>query len=97
MNNVIAITIDGVWQHPQANEINAARSLIDSKMNEVDQIVVLLSQAVRIAQSLSETDQRRVRDFFHAAQSTLTATTYLPKSDQKIFENALRDEARKYG
>ena len=67
-----------------------------SSMNEVDQIVGLLSQVVKRAQSLSEPDQRRVRDFVHAAQAMLSATTYLPRSDQRLFEATLRDVAEKY-
>ncbi|MBR1276106.1 hypothetical protein [Bradyrhizobium sp. AUGA SZCCT0283] len=98
MRNV-ALIIDGVWQHPQVNDdhcaVNARNDshVISSSMSEVDQIVALLGQVVRRAQSLSDTDQRRVRDFVHAASSMLSATTYLPKADQKVFETALRDVA----
>ena len=93
----IAVIIDGVWQQPQVNNddhaINARNNsyVIDPSRNEVDQIVAHLSQVIRLAQSLSEPDQRRVRDFVRAAQAMLDATTSLPQSDQKIFETALRN------
>jgi hypothetical protein len=92
----IAVIIDGVWMQPQVNDHHAVNArnndshVINSSMSEVDQIVSLLGQVVRRAQSLSEQDQRRVRDFVQATQSMLTATTYLPKSDQTKFEAALR-------
>jgi hypothetical protein len=105
MSSVVAVLVDGVlWQQlPVSDGHNAVGSrdnswvVDDSSMNEVDQIVGLLSQVVKRAQSLSEPDQRRVRDFVHAAQAMLSATTYLPRSDQRLFEATLRDVAEKYG
>lgn len=105
MMRSIAVIVDGVWQWPQVNDdVNHS---VDARKNshvsnpssgEVDHIVVLLSQVVQMTQSLSEQDQRRVRDFVHSASAMLSATTYLPKSDQRLFEAALRDvAARKYG
>ena len=99
----IAMIVDGVWQSlPISDGHNAidARNeshIVNSSMSEVEQIVALLSQVVKRAQSLPEPDQRRVRDFVHAAQSMLTATTYLPTTDQRLFEATLRDVARQYG
>jgi hypothetical protein len=102
MRNV-AVIIDGVWHTPQIDDGHRAIStrtdsnVVNSPMNEVDQIVSLLGQVVRRTQSLSEQDQRRVRDFVHAASSMLSATTYLPKSDQTKFEAALRDTVVRNG
>jgi hypothetical protein len=86
-------------QPGEGHAINARNDshVINSSMSEVDQIVALLTQVVQRAQSLSEQDQRRVRDFVHVVSSTLLATTYLPSSDQKLFESTLRDAARKCG
>ena len=62
-------------------------------VSEIDRIVSLLTQVVIKARSLSEPDKRRARDFVHATQAMLTATTYLPQTDQRIFETALRNLA----
>lgn len=103
MNGVVAVIVDGVWQPlPLSDGHNAidARNdsyVVNSSTNEVDQIVSFLSQVIRRAQSLSDQDQRRVRDFVCATQSMLTATTYLPKCDQTKFESALRDVAARNG
>jgi hypothetical protein len=91
MGNVVAVAIDGVWQ-PQVND--DAHHAITST-NVVDQIVVHLGEVVRLAQSLSPDDQRRVRDFCHATSSMLLATTYLPKNDQRLFETTLREIAKR--
>jgi hypothetical protein len=95
MTRNFSIIVDGEWQSLEVHDANAREVKVNGSTSEVDQIVSLLSQVVRMAQSLSEQDAYRVRAFFQAAQSMLTATTYLPKSDQKIFETALRDVARK--
>jgi hypothetical protein len=104
MTRNIAVIIDGVWQWqepPQVvndHAISARNNSNVVNLSEVDQIVSLLTQVVVKAQGLSDGDQRRVRDFVRAALSMLEATTSLPKSDQRIFEAALRDvAARKYG
>jgi hypothetical protein len=94
----LAVIIDGVWQalNDEGQPITDVRNnsnVTNSSMSEVDQIVALLTQIVVRAQSLSEPDQRRVRDFVHATTSMLSATTYLPKSDQRLFELALRETA----
>jgi hypothetical protein len=107
----LAVIIDGVWQptevcqpsvqppvvdgHHQLNERNDFNS--PTPTSEVDQIATLLAQVVRRAQPLSEPDRRRVRDFCHATQAMLTATTYLPEADQKLFAASLRDAAAKNG
>lgn len=99
----VAVIIDGVW-HPQGIDdaqqqptINASNNSNVVNLSEVDQIVALLSQVVRLAQPLSESDQRRARDFMQAAQAMLTATTYLPKSDQRMFEASLREVVARNG
>jgi hypothetical protein len=94
MRQQLAIIVDGVWQHPQEVQVSDDQRAVVSSSG-VDRIVALLSEVVSLAQDLSEADQRRVRDFTQAAQSMLTATTYLNKSDQTIFENALRNSVRK--
>jgi hypothetical protein len=98
----LAVIVDGVWLplnaegQPITNVSNNS-SVTNSSMSEVDQIVSLLTQVLVRAQSLSEQDQRRVRDFVQASQAMLTATTYLPKSDQRLFETALREVAARNG
>jgi hypothetical protein len=80
-----SVIVDGVWRHPQ--EVVSA--------NDVDRIVASLGQVVALAQTLSDVDQRRVRDFVRATLAMLEATTSLPKSDQTMFETMLRDAVRK--
>jgi hypothetical protein len=60
--------------------------------SDIDRIAAALGMAVRLAQKLNPTDARRARDLMHAAQGMLNATTYLPASDQKLFERSLRGE-----
>jgi hypothetical protein len=92
-NNVVAVIVDGVWQQFPANDGRHAAVDTRDSSYEVDRIVTVLSELVLRAQSMSEKDQRRVRDFVAAAQSMLSATTCLPKSEQQLFEAALRDAA----
>jgi hypothetical protein len=92
----VATIIDGVW-HTAQEANNDARHVVNLSTNPVDQIVVYLSQVVALAQPLSEDDRRRVRQFVYGASNVLEATTRMPKSDQQIFEVALRDAARKNG
>ncbi|MGZ6316307.1 MAG: hypothetical protein ACXWNQ_03530 [Anaerolineales bacterium] len=93
--SVVAVVVDGKWTpvldpaHP-ANQ-RTDTQVIDGSMSDVDRIVSLLGQVVRLAQTLSPTDARRVRDFVHATESMLSATTYLPEQDQARFERALRE------
>jgi hypothetical protein len=103
----LAVIIDGVWQpSPLVNEevhvhpVNARKNdgyVTIPSMSDIDQIVSLLGQVVLRAQSLPESDKRRVRDFVCAAQGMLTATTYLPTSDQRVFDAYLRDAAKTVG
>lgn len=86
---VVATIVGGVWV-PVLDQ-GADKPLIDTATGDVDRIVALLGQAVRLAQSLSPADARRVRDIFHAAQGMLSATTYLDRNDQRLFERALKD------
>lgn len=97
MMRPIAILADGKWM-PVNDGHNAVDDscAVDPSSSEVDRIVALLSEVIVRAQSLSETDQRRVSDFVEATRATLSATTRLPRQEQKVFENALRDTARKY-
>jgi len=61
------------------------------QMDPVDEVAGLLARVIHIAQTLNETDQRRVRDLTHAASSALSASTCLPRDDQRRFEQALRN------
>jgi hypothetical protein len=93
---VVAVVVDGVWTpvddgRPPPVNPKTDTYVIDPSTSDVDRIVAHLGQVVRLAQNLSETDARRVRDFVHAASSMLSATTYLPAKDQAQFERALRD------
>ena len=63
-------------------------------MDDVGEIVAMLARIVKVAQTMSADDQRRVRDFVEATRSTLAATTRLPGDDQRAFEMALRNAAR---
>ena len=93
---VVAIVVDGVWTPvgdptQSVNQRLDTHDVIDAPMSDVDRIVSLLGQVVRLARGLTESDARRVRDFVHATSSMLTATTYLPEQDQARFERALRE------
>lgn len=99
--SVVAVIIEGKWTpvdadgHPQTQppaNLRSDRCLVDTSGDVVEQIVAHLGQVVRLAQNLSPTDARRVRDFVHAASSMLSATTYLTGPDQARFEQALRDK-----
>ncbi|UFX45427.1 hypothetical protein HAP47_0001460 [Bradyrhizobium sp. 41S5] len=98
-SNIVAIAVDGIWVVPAsqaANKTNSDNGFNGGNVvefvagNDVDRIVDHLAQVVRLARNLSEDDARRVRAFVHAASSALSATTYLPESDQALFEHSLR-------
>jgi hypothetical protein len=91
---IFATVVDGVWVPVDDGRprVNPRVDVIDAPISDIDQIVQHLAQVVRLAQDLSDEDQRRVRDFVRAALATLEATTSLPRSDQKTFERALRGE-----
>ncbi|UGA46134.1 hypothetical protein HU230_0008895 [Bradyrhizobium quebecense] len=94
-SNIVAIALDGVWMlanqaATKTNSGNGSNVVEFDGTNDVDRIVGHLGQVVRLARNLSEGDARRVRAFVHAASSALLATTYLPKSDQALFEHSLR-------
>jgi hypothetical protein len=97
---LVAVIVDGKWtpvedgqSHP-TNQRTDNTQVIDPSTSDVDRIVSLLGQVVRLAQGLSAEDARRVRAFVHAAASMLSATTYLPDQDQSKFERALRNGGR---
>jgi hypothetical protein len=83
---VVGIIENGVWKSIE----DGRPAVIDTPRSDVERVVAHLAQVVRLAQDLSDDDARRVRDFVHAASAMLSATTYLAKSDQKIFEASLR-------
>jgi hypothetical protein len=94
-SNIVAIAVDGVWVPAnqavhKTNSGNGSNVVEFDARNDVDRIVNHLGQVVRLARNLSEDDARRVRAFVHAASSALSATTYLPESDQALFEHSLR-------
>ena len=84
---VVAIIVDGKW-----TSIDDGRHEIVTPSSDIDRIAAALGQAVRLAQNLNSTDARRARDLMHAAQGMMSATTYLEKSDQKLFEKSLRGD-----
>ena len=84
-----------VWSDDRQRHRNGVPDLIDPPaMGAVEEIVAMLAQIVKLAQTLSANDQRRVREFVVAAQSTLNATTRMETGDQRVFEAALRNAAR---
>ena len=88
---VVAIIVDGKW-----TPVDDGRpQQVVNPTSDIDQIAAHLGAVVRLAQNMTPEDQRRARDFMHAASAALSATTYLPETDQKLFEAALRDTARK--
>jgi hypothetical protein len=62
----------------------APPKVINPSTSEVDQIVVLLSEVIARAQSLSVGDQSRVRYFVHTTQSVVDATTCLQSRLRKF-------------
>lgn len=64
-------------------------------MSEMDQVLACIANVVMVTQHMSATDARRVRSFVATAHSLLCSTTSLEKTDQKTFEAALRDAARR--
>ena len=84
---VVGIVVDGKW-----TSIDDGRPVIDPSLSDIDQIIRHFAQVVRLAQGLSDEDQRRVRDFARATLATLEATTMLPKSDQARFQRSLRGD-----
>jgi len=98
---LVAVVQNGVWVpvddgRPPVNQKDDTH-LINIYTSDVDQIVAHLAQVVRLAQGLSTTDARRVRELVHATSSTLWATTALSSDDQKLFERSLREAANKRG
>jgi hypothetical protein len=98
---VVGIIQDGVWVpiedgQPPVHQTPDTR-VIDPSASDVDKIVMLLGEIVRLAQGLNPADARRTRDFMHTAQSMLTATTFLNGSDQNAFERSLRGEVTRQG
>jgi hypothetical protein len=100
VTSVIATIVDGVWvpaqhhqqppQRPVSQEVGSNVVEFDTSRTDVEKIAAHLSQIIRVAQGLSESDARRARDLLHAASGLLMATTYLPKEDQAQLEQALR-------
>jgi|tagenome__1003787_1003787.scaffolds.fasta_scaffold20694482_3 hypothetical protein len=84
----------------RCSETRAVATALDNceidprSMGTVEEIVILLARAARLAQGLNADDARRARDFFEAARSLLHASTRLPADDQGLFEAALRNSAR---
>jgi hypothetical protein len=85
---VVAIIENGKWV-PVTDGHQQHAVTVNTPM---DAIVDHLAAVVKQAQSLSDHDQRRTRDFVRAALATLEATTSLPKSDQRMFERSLRGD-----
>lgn len=90
---IIAAIVDGKWVPLPAEPVQPQRQRMTA-LNNIDAIVMHLSEVVKLAQDLSTTDRRRARDFVHAASAVLSATTYLPDDDQSKFDRALRGGER---
>jgi hypothetical protein len=75
----------------QMNERRDQRVIDAHPMDEIDEITMLLARATKLAQGLSDDDRRRVRELFAASLSLLHATTRLETSDQRRFEQAMRN------
>jgi hypothetical protein len=95
---LVAIVENGVWksiddgQPSQPSPVSQKNDTHVIDASDIDQIAAHLGQAVRLAQRLNPTDARRARDLMHAASGMLSATTYLPEPDQKLFERALHGD-----
>jgi hypothetical protein len=97
---LVAIVENGVWTTIDTGQPSAPANHVSQKNNshevevdtrsDIDKIASHLGQAVRLAQHLNPTDARRARDLMHAAQGAMSAMTYLPADDQKLFERSLR-------
>jgi hypothetical protein len=85
---VVAIIVDGKWT--SIDDGRPHTHVVDASISDIDRIAAHLGQAVRLAQNLNPTDARRARDLGHAAQGMLSATTYLEKPEQALFEKSLR-------
>jgi hypothetical protein len=99
VRELIATIVNGEWVpivdgHSQVTAPNSQPAQI-MPIDAVDRVVAHLSEVIALAQGMSATDQRRIREFVAAAHSLLSATTVLPTEDQKIFETALREAARR--
>jgi len=92
---IVATVVDGVWV-PVGDDgrpfVNPKADSHVTPTSDIDQIVAHFAAVVRLAQDLSDEDQRRVRDFARATLATLEATTMLPKSDQARFQRSLRGD-----
>lgn len=90
---IIATAVDGVWV-PVGDDgrpfVNPKPNVHETPTSDIDQIVAHFATCVRLAQNLSDEDQRRVRDFARATLAALECTTMLPKSDQARFQRSLR-------
>jgi hypothetical protein len=87
-NIAVAVLVDGKLYPADAGH----RAL--EPMQPVDEIVHMLSRVVSLAQTLSERDAGRVREFVRITQAALTASTCLPSNDQQLFQDALRQARR---
>jgi hypothetical protein len=70
--------------------IPGVNQVVDTLSSDIDRIAIHLGQAVRLAQNLSPADARRARDLMHAAQGMMSATTFLEKPEQALFNKSLR-------
>ena len=64
-------------------------------MSEMDEVLACIANVVMVTQHMNADDARRVRAFVGAAHSLLSSTTALDKPDQRAFEAALRDAAKR--
>ena len=107
MRQNLAVLVDGVLHLPngecsRADNVSTAVTKtnddnphIDVPMDAIDEIPHLLARVVALTQTLSEQDARRAREFIRIAHAAMTVSTCLPPNDQQIFQDALRQQARR--
>lgn len=87
----VAVT-EACTSEPPKND-HRREQRVEQMRDPLDEIASMLARTVRLARDLDEGDARRVRNLVQACSAALTATTYLPRDDQRRFERALREQA----
>lgn len=95
----IATIIDGVAYSPEGVRLSPEREPTQAPepprnikpLDALDRYNEHLAAAIRLAQDMSEEDQRRASEFMEAARATLTATTRLKSTELRKWQNALRN------
>ena len=84
---IVATVVDGVWV-PVGDDgrpfVNPKADSHVTPTSDIDQIVAHFAAVVRLAQDLSDEDQRRVRDF---ARATLAAQPCFQNPIKRVFRD----------